>query len=217
MPIHYNKKICFIHIPKTGGTSISKGLFGQVGGDKSILLVSLINIDGTFRRASHCTLEEIYKLKPEVKSEEFKKISMIRNPYDRFISEYFHLKRYGINHPLFGCPKNISFSKYVDNFEKKYHLLEERCSHLGGEDYVIHHLPQDRFLTVDGKLAVDKIYRFENFDEIQKDFGFKEHENKNNLKKGKNYREILGPKAKDVIESIYKKDFELFDYKKMKR
>ena len=48
-------------------------------------------MDGETKRLSHLTIQQIYKLKPEIFNEPFKFITCVRNPYDRLVSEYYYL------------------------------------------------------------------------------------------------------------------------------
>jgi hypothetical protein len=89
MPI-FNNEILFIHIPKSGGTSIQNLLIDK--GLKCELyspnLSTLINN----HTPQHCTFLELEKL--GVVDDKIKIFTVIRNPVDRVISEYFYNLEY---------------------------------------------------------------------------------------------------------------------------
>ena len=89
MPISRDLNCVFIHIPKTGGTSIEAALdmqhkecfFADKGPD--------IRIDGYNYQPQHLTLSHLQEeLNKDFLDSAFK-FTIIRNPYDRAISEYF--------------------------------------------------------------------------------------------------------------------------------
>ena len=80
------KKLLFIHIPKTAGTSISKSL----------------NIP---KDHEHKTLQQIIKNKSELNK--YYKVAFVRNPYDRLVSLYNEKKETGWLY------KDINFKKFI--------------------------------------------------------------------------------------------------------
>jgi len=65
----------FIHIPKTGGSSVARALFGD---------------------SRHVPYFEYERINPR-KFRRFFKFSFVRNPWDRLVSTYFFLKNGGVN------------------------------------------------------------------------------------------------------------------------
>lgn len=92
-----NKKILFLHVPKTGGTSIIKLL------EKNN--ISLLKYDNIRGLNKHSTLQELY----DFGFEETYNISIVRNPFDRLISFYnfFGVKEYS----------KLSFDEYINKIE----------------------------------------------------------------------------------------------------
>tara|TARA_Y100001972_G_scaffold124261_1_gene173058 strand:- start:1739 stop:2377 length:639 start_codon:yes stop_codon:yes gene_type:complete len=212
MPICDKNKLIFIHIPKTGGTSISRMIFDLERSPNQILLRDVIKIQNYYRRSSHCTSEEVKVLYPE-RYEKYFKITCVRNPYDRMASEYFHLKRKSPYHPILGNVGTMSFNHFVENIQQNFqHLLDFNKS--PREDYNIHFLPQVNFLKIDGKIDDFKIFRFEKFYEVEKYFSKKIHLNKNTLKNNKEYRNMYDQKSKAIISNLYREDFEFLNYEK---
>lgn len=88
MPI-FNKEITFIHIPKTGGTSIEKFLFTN-GYSVSMLTqkIDFIPING--HSPQHCTYLELRELGLITE----KIFTIVRPEVDRTVSEFFYVKKY---------------------------------------------------------------------------------------------------------------------------
>jgi hypothetical protein len=78
MPISDAHSAIFIHIPKTGGTSIEKAL-GVFGGHSTTRLFG--------REMQHYTSREVRELFPE-KWADYYKFSVVRDPVKRLVSEY---------------------------------------------------------------------------------------------------------------------------------
>lgn len=90
MPLFLNKNIFFIHIPKTGGSSIER-FISDNGGNMSLYGGDLkITING--HTPQHMTFKEIEKLK--LNFEDLKFFTVIRDPIDRTISEFFYIKKH---------------------------------------------------------------------------------------------------------------------------
>lgn len=211
MPIHYKRKIIFIHIPKTGGTSISRMLFGQQQYSERHLLGSMINMRNKPRRSSHCTLEEI-KFFMHDDIGEYKIITCVRNPYDRIKSEYYFLKNNKVFHPVFGDMTKITFENFLYMLRENFNSLETKSANFWNDDYFIHFLPQIKFLQIKGKIQKDiQIFKFENFKEIETYFGQNVHLN-NNKYSGREYKKKYNNEMKKIVEEIYKEDIEYFQY-----
>lgn len=85
MPVFKKEKIAFIHIPKTGGTSIVTA-FLEMGYKRE-------PISTTNHSPQHSTLNELYEL--GFVDDSYKIITSIRHPYARFTSEYNYRREHG--------------------------------------------------------------------------------------------------------------------------
>jgi hypothetical protein len=126
---------------------------------------------------------------------------VVRNPYDKIVSAYKY--GYGKNASKKGL--NIFIKEKISNFKKN-----ERWNGC-------HLLPQHKYTQ--GDIKCDHILKFENLDnefEVLMDkYNIKNIKlEKNNKSKNIISSKDLDQESKDLIYKIYKKDFELFGYKK---
>lgn len=196
------RKIIFIHIPKTGGTTIENYMktidkpifYGGYGKLKNIIF-------------QHLNYKNYIKFFGKEEYNKFIKFSIVRNPYDRLISEYYWSK---LN---IGFKSNKTFDYFLNQVEdivtnRKYNLT-------------IHHnhfIPQYEFICdSNNNIVVDKLFKFEEFNEILKFLNEKKYNTKKekNLNVSKNKEKIiLNNNQKKKIYELYKKDFEIFKYEK---
>jgi chondroitin 4-sulfotransferase 11 len=194
--ISHKYKSIFIHIPKTGGTSIKKILSkydfelmslhqAQDGSNDDKTGAYII---GTANRLKRGISDEIWN--------NYFKFTFVRNPYSRALSNYFFLK----------YNKKICFNKFL---KKKFNNIID----------VWHFtLPQSRHIYNNKKkLLVDFIGHFEN---LQEDFNnicdkigiiptklpYLNKSNKINKNK------LLNNTNKKTIYNKFKEDFENFNY-----
>jgi hypothetical protein len=201
MPISIPHKCIFVHIPKTGGTSMEYAL-GMHGNEKTIGIKKRSNRDliqdCIFGQGQqHKAIEEIAKCRPEIMN--FFKFSFVRNPWDKFVSAV-----------LFSGPE----SQIEENISKNdFKKLSQRNFHDPS-----HFTPQHKFIYSHGKLAVDFVGRFEN---LNKDFSKvceklsinKQLEHRMKVYGKKHYTEYYDNEMIDFIAKEYQKDIELFNYK----
>lgn len=193
-----SEKILYIHVPKTGGSSIEKYLVkeGYNQTHRTIQRNTVIP-DVKYNNISmqHQTYQTLYKHR-KVLNIDFENASMIatiRNPYDRIISELKWRRMINPN----SKPKDVFYAL------KKY-LSSDNT-------YDNHKIPQYMFLiNEDGKLNKDiKIFRCENLTSELNSHGFTKYSGKN---KSVNYDNYLNNDSIELINSYYKKDFEFFGY-----
>lgn len=183
-------KILFVHIPKTGGTSISTALFGKDSGHPYLYQFYFANKDYT---------------------NSFFKFCVVRNPYDRLVSTYFHFTTNEINPKI----KRLWDDFNINSFEELI-LKMENPVFFKKLKKIIHFVPQNELIRYED-LCMDKIFKFENFDSIEKELNNNLKEKKVTLKKLNTskrgtYEDYYTDKTKSIVYEVYKQDFDLFDY-----
>ena len=107
MPISHDLKIIYVHIPKTGGGTIEKslGIFGKDNNGSLELNYDILYGKETNKFLQHLTIQEINEIKKK-EFNNYKKVSFVRNPYDKIVSEYlWRIQIYG--------KKKIEFKGYL--------------------------------------------------------------------------------------------------------
>ena len=136
-----NINILFIHIPKTGGTSVEKyfsSKYDIVLDNKSLYTMGLLKPleinDKTINSSlQHLTYNTIMENKTYFNIDEttnLQIITIVRNPYERIISDLFFLK----------------LIKIEDTKEEVFNVIKEKYI-LNIEEYDNHPLPQYLFIT----------------------------------------------------------------------
>ena len=192
--INHKYKFLFIHIPKTSGRSIEICLNNTCGRDDN---ARRFNGPNKLLRNPHRTLDSYYRIYTKQKLKNYFKFTLIRNPFDRMVSEYFYSKRRRLT-------KTRDFKTFVMNNEIDTH------------SYSMHNAPQIDFFI--NSARVDYIGRFENLEEdfniicdkIGIDRQQLPHTNKTNHK---HYTEYYDDETRAIVTKRYARDIECFDYK----
>ena len=184
------KEILFIHIPKSGGTSIASALIGKPSGHPYLYQYYLSNKEYT---------------------KKFYKFCVVRNPYDRLVSAYAHISQRECNPEFKILFKELninSFDDLISNLDnpKNYRKLTNKIVHFRSQNEMIHHK----------KIKMDDVFKFENFDLIEevlnKKLSRKIKLEKLNSSPRNEYQNYYNKYSISVAKKIYKKDLEMFGY-----
>ena len=202
MPYYKEKNLLFIHIPKTGGTMIETRISENIwqtlfSGPTN----SLLDFPYNQKSLQHQFYTTIYKFrdKLDVNFENIKIFSVVRNPYDRIISDLF----------WFNLIKKDFTGEQVYNVIKNNYLYRD--------DLDNHNEPQYKFIVDENSELIKniKIFRTETLNESNGELSKFVGCNINIQKEGvnKDYSNYLNKDSISLINTFYKKDFELFNYK----
>lgn len=182
--------LCFIHIPKTAGSSIRECL--EKKKDNTYASKQLYD--------RHPAWKDILNVVGEKKYNELYKFCVIRNPIDLFTSWYNYVQR-------FDMPKD-NLRPIIKQQSKS---IEYVIDWIIDNNYQLGIFPQHKWIYYDNKLMINKIFRYENLDEIKnflKERGYEELPHKN----GSIDKPVLTQEYRNKIMLIDKEDFELFNY-----
>ena len=220
MPISHKYKVIFIHVPKCAGTSIEHLL--DIEGDQCFFTMGTKELgikyipkdvftveeytQCTNKNMQHYTLIELSKILQSDIFNTYKKISVVRNPYSRLVSEYNFRKT------LY----TPAVTTFVDLVKERLNLDKVERNKI----YDGHLETQTSFLTnKEGNFnSIDKIYKFENLNECIEDInkltGKKELPHLRTSKINKPWQEYYTPELKELVYNFYKEDFVNFGYTK---
>lgn len=151
MPVNLDYKIFFIHIPKCGGSSIEK-LFNMDGQACMIFKESPIVLQ-------HFTPQQVIGyLGPIHEYLKFYKFTVIRNPYERVVSDFFWFSKH--NSDVLNKYKILSINDFI-----KLRCDVVKNNRYGENIYFDHFRPQLQYLEKVNDFEYDKIIRLENLNE----------------------------------------------------
>lgn len=210
--INHKYKFIFVHIPKCGGHSV----------DKFFLDRGLVDIPKW-----HATSESLINDHGVNFWNKYYSFSIVRNPWNRMVSEYFWQKENGTSDTKISwgnstidfksflkmavkSPTNHRAFKHSDSFNTWYPELEIRCGHLNDQSSFI--------FDKNNRLLVNEFIKLENikhdFPKILQKIGLPPHDlpHKNQSKR-KKYTEYYDQESINLVADRYHRDIKNFNYK----
>jgi hypothetical protein len=181
------KDFVFIHINKTGGTSI-------------------ISITGKAYR-KHLTVKDVIKYVGQKKWDKVYKFTVVRNPWAKVVSQYkFRTKT---NKSKLG-DRPLSFKDWVIKV-----FVEKDKFYYGGRPLL--YIPQVEWLKDrNDKIDIDRVLRFENlneeFKEVAEIVGISPNLPHLNSTKKADYRDFYDKETKQIIDNWFAEDILTFGY-----
>lgn len=129
------------------------------------------------------------------------KFAIVRNPYDRAVSQYVYMARRPDLREYIGMRPGVTFNEYIRLIAKRRHVQWE---------------PQYSFVYDGGTLLVDRIGRFERLADdarrIFRDIGIDCRLPHSNASVRSSYTEYLTEESRERIHRMYAIDFNAFGY-----
>ncbi len=208
-------RFIFIHTPKCAGGSIRHILHQQCNGE--------------FRNGQgHFTIQQqLDYLTSEGKDHsEYFKFSVVRNPYARLVSAFTYSAKNIAN------PDDYHWKSYPDSYlllqkytsgidgpiaNFKRFVSSEDFSRIFDANFPVHFLPQHPFITIDGRIEVDYLGDWENFNDavesicerLKIDVARVPHQNRSNSTP---YQAFYDEATRQIVYEKYKRDFEVLGY-----
>ena len=204
--ISHARHCIFVHIPKTGGTSIEDAIWPKPRRGEDLWMGFIAPGRNKYQTGGlqHLLARQI---RIEVGGDVFTryfKFSIIRNPWDRVISQYSYLKQRPDLQDYFGVKADAPLAQYLAAISRSDHVQV---------------MPQLNFLRDgDGTMLVDLIGRFEtlaqNAREIFRRIGIDDavmpHEAKSDRRSG--YRDYYDDETRERVTELYAEDIAHFGY-----
>jgi hypothetical protein len=199
MPYYKDINILLIHIPKTGGSSLENYL--QTKSTQTLFSSYTNNIMPTdsLQKISlqHQVLHSIWKYRKilNVDFNNIKILTIVRNPYDRIISDLFY----------FNLIKKDTPADKVHDIIKKY---------ITRTDLDNHNIPQYKFIcdakgNINTYIKQIKIFKTETLTKELQKYGFTDYKGKDC---SSHYMNYLNQDSINLINKVYRIDFLIFDY-----
>ncbi|HRI69965.1 MAG TPA: sulfotransferase family 2 domain-containing protein [Polyangium sp.] len=233
MFISHKYQAIFVHIQRTGGNSIQK-IFADHDPD----LVETIPIDPSKQRTKHAWITDIVEAIPNEIFTRYVKFSVVRNPFERMVSWYFHFKddkNAGDADVKVNPHANPAEARDAHDFAARFTSIGDRVKYAINtnastfEQFVM--LPRDHpeglferlyanqidYVSQDGHLLVDDVLRFEN---LTQDFDSFAHKIRfpgrpphvNASSRHKRWQEHYSPQTKAIIAERFRRDCERWSY-----
>ncbi len=187
----------FIHVPKTAGVSVQRGLFGR----------SVVQ---------HQTLRQYELVMSRRQLTPLFKFAFVRNPWDRLVSAWLYLREGGFNRWDRGhAERNLAQFPDFESFvlrRVKRETIENDYWHLRPQVY---YLRNGR-----GRVELDFIGRFENlaqdFQRVAQLLGCSAtlgSHNRTRSRQSSGYRDYYTPRSAAAVAAAYRDDIETFGYR----
>lgn len=202
-------KFLFIHIQKTGGTSLTQHLKSAIPDSE----------EGRSRQI-HPRLSDLLKMDPLLGG--YFTAAFVRNPWDRLVSWYSEISQNTAFLPWYQRIFNRRYSRLRQSvlsragcFEEFIYSCADVTDHAGRTPLSYNQI--DYLTNLSGELAVDFIGRFENFEEsaamLLRTLDLPElrvpHLNKS---RHDGYRTYYNEDLKKIVQNRFRKDIEEFGY-----
>ncbi|MDF1670478.1 MAG: sulfotransferase family 2 domain-containing protein [Roseovarius sp.] len=212
MIISPGRNFIFVHIPKTGGTSLALALEGRAMKDDILIGDTpkakrrkgrLRDAQSAGRLWKHSTLRDIEGLVSRDFIQQAFSVTLVRNPFDRLVSYYHWLRDQSFDHPAVHLAQEVAFDAF---------LREEQTQ------TALRLNPYESYMQLaEGGSGTPHFIRLEHFEQdarpLWQHLGFAvELPHKNASNRSGDYRSYYNAESRALVESICAADIERFDY-----
>lgn len=199
--LNNDKKFIYVHIPKTGGTTIEQVL----NNDPNSVCDNLLG---------HVSLKSIKKVLDEDDYNEHISFTTVRNPWDLYVSNYHYLKQRNQNDSDFKKEYGILESDSFTDFIKFIH--DNRDSLIFNDEDKTPKWQQLLEWSYDGEKHVDYFIKLEELSEKKlREVGLNISytHTKTNVSQHDHYSVYYNNETIDMVRDMHKDDIKYFNYK----
>ena len=202
----------FVHIPKTGGTSMALALEGRAMKDDILIgdtpkakrrRKRLKGIKTAGRLWKHSTLADIDGLVSTDEIDSAFVFTLVRNPWDRMVSYYYWLRTQAFDHPAVTLAKQVDFTTFLN---------------APSTQSAMRAAPYGHYVTdAQGREVCDSFIRLEQLEEdsapLWDHLGFRLDLPVNNQStRDRDYRTYYTESDSALVQSLFAQDIDRFGY-----
>lgn len=213
MILSRGRRYIFIHIPKTGGTSLALTLEARAMKDDIMLgdtpkarkrRKKIKDLNAAGRLWKHSTLADIAGLVSEEEIETFFTFTLVRNPWDRLVSYYHWLREQSFAHPVVARAKALDFEGFLKDPSVQSSFLK--------------HSAESYMRSSSGGEVCSSYLRLEHFEEdaqpLFDHLGFSlELQHTNRSDRASDYRDYYNAETTGIVAKICANDIQKFGYR----
>lgn len=205
--ISHARRCIFIHIPKTAGDSVEWAIWGSRRTEAELFGGFVTKLGNKYQTGGlqHLLARQVRQEVGEATFAAYFSFTVVRNPWDRAVSQYAFMRRRADLRTLIGMPEGASFAEYLDRTAGTEH---------------VQWMPQLPFIEdADGQRLVEVIARFETlredmapiFARIGMPGAVLPHRNAS--AREADYRDYYSAATRRVVALRYGADIEAFGYR----
>lgn len=205
--ISHQHRCIFIHVPKTGGSSVEKLIWTPAQRTPEFLcrgFVSEFHNKYQTGGLQHLLARQVRREVGAAVFDNYLRFSLVRNPWDKAVSQYAYMAQRPDLRRFVGMPEACEFKRYLELIEHRRHVQWE---------------PQLNFLVDEqGQWLVDHIGRYEEFDrcvpQLLRLLGITAGElPRVNPSQRRPYPTYYDDEARDMVAERYADDIRAFGYR----
>src|SRR4030095_884398 len=202
--ISHQHKCIFIHIPKCGGTSLENIIWPEPRKTSDLWMGFISKYHNKYQTGGlqHLTANLIRQEVGSEKFNEYYKFTIVRNPWDKAVSQFFYMQKRPDLREYIGMKQEDSFKKYLQLTFSKLHVQWEK---------------QHRFIVDDnGEILVNFLGRLECFQKdaasILDHLNIRETIPHVNATQHRHYTEYYDQESQEMLANYYHEDIRILGY-----
>lgn len=214
MIISHGRRYIFVHIPKTGGTSLALALEARAMKDDLMLGDTpkarrrrrrLKGVETAGRLWKHSRIREIDGLVTQAEVEDYFTFTLVRNPWNRMVSYYHWLREQRFDHPAVRLAQRLEFAEFLAH--------PATISSLSAAPYTSY------MRDAQGAERADLYIRLEHLDEdlvpleTHLGFGLRPLGHENRSQRQQDYRHYYSPASAALVAEMSAEDISRFGYR----